>query len=465
MPAHRPNAPTIHVTALIAALAALIVQADGTQETIATAEAMRLVKANCFSCHNSEKKNGGLAVTSREALLEGGESGPALVAGSPDQSALIEALAPDADPHMPPKKQRSPAQIAALTDWVKNGAPWDAPVFNEPPAPRQVTLAAMPATYHPVLALALSPDATRLAVGYGNNILTYDVTGTNPTLVSRASAHPDPVQSIAWSSDGKLLATGAFRRVMIWNGHSLAAEKIITTGLTDRISALRFLPDGKHLVLADGRVAEDGTVRLAELESCAINASWQAHGDTIFDMAVSTDGKLLATAGGDKLVKIWDLSTRKETARLEGHSAQVLTLAFNSDATQLVTGGADQQLKVWDVKTREKIMTLGRQTAAIDAVTWVPTGPAVLAATDSGAVLRYTELKPATGAQSSESAQERKLGEADNALYCLAATANGESVFAGSYDGRLFVWNKDGKLTAKIDLNMSNAPTSTSPAK
>lgn len=450
---------------MFAALVALAPLSYGAEEAAGVGDAMRLIKANCSSCHNPEKKKGGLAVTSREALLEGGESGPALVSGSPDQSALLTALAPGADPHMPPKKQLSPDQIAALTEWVRNGAPWDAVTFEQPPAPRPVALAALPSTYHPVLALALSPDATRLAAGCGNNILIYDIAGTTPTLVARLCAHPDPVQSIAWSPDGRLLATGAFRRVMVWNGQSLAAEKIVTDGLTDRISALRFLPDGKQLALADGRVAEDGTVRLVEVGSGAITTSWQAHGDTIFDMAVSTDGKLLATAGGDKLVKIWDLITRKETARLEGHAAQVLTLAFNTDATQLVTGGADQQLKVWDVKTREKIMTLGRQTAVIDAVTWVPTGPAVLAATDTGTLLRYSDLKPASGAQSSESAQERKLGEADNALYCLAATANGEKIFAGSHDGKLFVWNKDGKLAAKLELNVGIASTSTSSAK
>ena len=429
-------------------------------------EAMRLLKSNCFSCHNDQKKKGGLVMTSREALLKGGDNGDALVVGAPEKSPLIESLAADADPHMPPKKQLSAPQIDTLKRWVKDGAKWDATALvNEPSAPRTVALAPLPASYRPVLALAISPDSTRLAVGCGNEVVLYDVAGTNPAVVARASAHPDAVQSLAWSPDGKHLVTGAFRRVVVWNAESLTKEREMTEGLTDRIAAVRFLPDGKQVVIADGRVAESGTVRIADVATGAITASWPAHGDTIFDLAVSSDGKLLATAGGDKLVKIWDLATRKEIAKLEGHVAQVLTLAFNPDATQLVTGGVDQQLKVWDVKTRERIGTLGRHTAAINAVAWSPAGPTIFAATAAGGLLRYTELKAHTGATSAESnAKETKFAGADEALCCATSTANGERIFAGSHDGRLFAWSKDGKVSSNLAVNETPAPPKASPS-
>lgn len=428
-----------------------------------TAEAMHLLKKNCLSCHNEQKKKGGLAMTSREALIEGGDSGTALVAGAPEESSLIASLAAGADPHMPPKKQLSAAHISALEQWVKSGAPWDEAALKGPSAPRPVNLSALPTSYHPVLTLALSPDSTRLAVGCGKEVLIYDATKDTLSLVSRASAHPDPVQSVTWSPDGKRIATGAFRRVIFWTAEPLALEREIITGLTDRIAELQFRPDGKGLVVADGVVAEEGTVRILDPESGSVTASWPAHEDTIFDLAISKDGKLLATAGGDKVVKIWDLETQKEVARLEGHVAQVLTVGFNGDGTQLVSGGADQQLKFWDVKTKEQTGTLGRHTASINGITWAPDVPAVLAITDTGVLLQYTEFKAHTGAQSSESAKERKLPAADDALYCIAATAKGERIFAGSHDGRLFVWNKDGKLVSKLNINEPKSTASIAP--
>lgn len=429
-------------------IAGLAVSSKAAAVPAGTPEAMRILKSNCFSCHNDQKKKGGLVMTSREALLKGGDNGPALDLNSPEKSALLESLAADADPHMPPKKQLSAKQIDALTQWAKNGAAWDAASLVAEASPaRAVSLAALPASYRPALALALSPDSTRLAVGCGNEVVLYDVAGANLSVVARASGQLDPVQSVAWSPDGKQLVTGAFRRVVVWDAAALTKAREITDGLTDRITALRFLPDGKQLVIADGRVAEAGTLRLAEVASGAITKSWPAHADTIFAIAVSADGKLLATAGGDKLVKVWDLATYAEIAKLEGHTSQVLTLAFDANGTQLVSGGMDQQIKVWDVKTREKINTLGAPTAAITSVAWSSAG--VTAVTDAGAVLRYTELQSHTGGQSSASAKERKLEAADAALHCVAATANGERVFAGSQDGRLFSWNKDGKLEGK----------------
>ena len=438
-----------------------VLSAQAATEVDHTSEAMRLLKKNCVSCHNEEKKKGGLAMTSREALLEGGDSGAALVAGSPEKSFLIETLAADADPHMPPKKQLSPKQIELLKKWVSSGAAWNAEALAKTSeGPRQVKLAAIPSSYHPVLTLALSPDSTRLAVGCGNEVVLYEKADADLSLKIRGRAHPDPVQSITWSPDGTLLATGAFRRVVVWNAATLAVERVITTGLTDRIAALQFLPDGKQLVIADGQISEEGTVRIVDLANGAVAKSWQAHTDTIFDLAVSKDGKLLATAGGDNLVKVWDLGTQKETIRLEGHTTQVLTLEFNADATQLATGGADQQLKLWDVKTKEQIGVLGRQTAAISAVAWAPADSTVLAVTDTGALMRYTDLQARASAQSSQVGKEQRLEATNSLLYCLTASTNGERIFAGSYDGRLFVWNKAGKLVNKLEVNENKATAS-----
>jgi WD40 repeat protein len=182
-------------------------------------------------------------------------------------------------------------------------------------------------------------------------------------------------------------------------------------------------------------------------------------------MAVSTDGKLMATAGGDKLVKIWDTAAGKEVAKLEAHSTQVLGLSFNPDSTQLVTAGADRLLKVWDVKTRENTIALASKAASFNAVMWSAAGPAVFAVTDDGALLRYKDLKTHTGAQSSDTGNERQLGRTDSALYCVAATDNGERIFAGSSEGHILCWDKDGKLLHDIDAAAASPAADNAPAK
>src|SRR5262249_30258402 len=83
-----------------------------------------LLAENCHQCHGPEKQRGGLRLDSRSALLTGGDSGPAIVPGQPEKSRLVQAVQYAGDLRMPPKSKLSDEQTAALTAWVKMGAPW-----------------------------------------------------------------------------------------------------------------------------------------------------------------------------------------------------------------------------------------------------------------------------------------------------------------------------------------------------
>ncbi len=84
-----------------------------------------LLVQNCLNCHG-EKKKGGLQLDSRAAMLTGGDSGTAIAPGDPDGSLLIQAVRWQDDPKMPPDGKLPNTAIAALTNWVKLGAPWPA---------------------------------------------------------------------------------------------------------------------------------------------------------------------------------------------------------------------------------------------------------------------------------------------------------------------------------------------------
>src|SRR6266516_1532223 len=305
-------------------------------------KAMEVLKAECFACHNEEKKKGRLVLTSREALLKGNDDGVVVVPGKPDSSRLTRALLADADPHMPPKKQLTDAQIKILRDWIKAGLVWDEKALADDGANlAPVELAALPASYQPVMALALSPDGKRLAVGRGGSVVVHDTSQTNFPVHALLNAHRDAVQALAWSPDGRWLASGAFRRLVLWDTESFQIEREWTNGLAGRITGIEYAPDGKTLALADGVAGQNGYLRLIDTSEYKIGASWRAHGDTIFDMEFSRDGTQLVTAGSDKLIKVWELASKQELTRLVGHTAQVLSVAINPNATQVVTGGAD----------------------------------------------------------------------------------------------------------------------------
>jgi mono/diheme cytochrome c family protein len=83
-----------------------------------------LLADNCQSCHGAQKQRSGLRLDSRAALLKGGDSGPVVKPGDPDNSPLIQAVRQTGDLKMPPKGKLSPEAVEALAAWVKMGLPW-----------------------------------------------------------------------------------------------------------------------------------------------------------------------------------------------------------------------------------------------------------------------------------------------------------------------------------------------------
>src|SRR5689334_5119444 len=83
----------------------------------------------CYKCHSSTspKLKGGLRLDSLEGMLKGGDTGPAIVPGKPEESRMVVAIGyKDPDLQMPPKGKLTDEQVAAMTTWVKAGAPWPA---------------------------------------------------------------------------------------------------------------------------------------------------------------------------------------------------------------------------------------------------------------------------------------------------------------------------------------------------
>ena len=145
----------------------------------------------CFKCHGGERTSAKLRVDSRQALLKGGGSGPALVPGDPDASLLVKVLRPSKDkdtPHMPPGKEMPADVIADFMSWVKQGAPWPASV------PAKSFAAARHWAFQPLQNRAL-PESTGLvhpidrflAVGLKARELTAVGLADRRTLMRRAS--------------------------------------------------------------------------------------------------------------------------------------------------------------------------------------------------------------------------------------------------------------------------------------
>lgn len=93
-----------------------------------------LLVTRCFECHGEKKQEGSLRLDSRASILKGNESGPAIVAGKPEESRLVEVIGYQDALRMPPKQKLADAEIALLTEWIKIGAPFPASAAAMGPA-------------------------------------------------------------------------------------------------------------------------------------------------------------------------------------------------------------------------------------------------------------------------------------------------------------------------------------------
>src|SRR5204863_4067734 len=111
----------------------------------------------------------------------------------------------------------------------------------------------------------------------------------------------------------------------------------------------------------------------------------------------------------------------------------------------------EKQLKIWNVKTRESVVTVSAKKRGFNAVAWSADGKLLVASDDDGALISYSEFKRHSGAQSSDTATERKLGRWSEPLHAVTVSENGKLIAAGGQDGIVYVVKGDAKLLAKLE--------------
>jgi hypothetical protein len=425
-----------------------------------------LLKDKCISCHNPDKKSGGLILNNYAKVMSGSSSGGIVKPGDPAGSPLFKVIAHQEEPFMPPKSPTLPKEFLDVVEkWIAGGALENSGskpvavkpkvdigltsvVRGKPPGPPAMppkTLSLQPVVRtskaNAVTALASNPWSPLVAVGGQKQVLLY-----NSDTLELLGVLPFPEgvpQVLKFSRNGRLLLAGGGHsgksgRVVVWGVTS--GERIIELGEeSDSVLAADISPDQTQIALGGpGKV-----VRLYSTKDGKLQSELRKHTDWVTALEYSPDGVLLATGDRAGNLFVWEAFTGREYFTLKGHTAFITEISWRPDGNVCASSSDDTTVRLWEMENGNPVRNWGAHGGGALSVRYAQDGRIVTCGRDrltrvwdgNGGALRAFEAQP------------------DVALRATFSH-DGNRVFSGDWTGQVAVWQTaDGKRLGQVAPN------------
>ncbi|WP_157210705.1 c-type cytochrome domain-containing protein [Verrucomicrobium spinosum] len=366
------------------------------------ARVMPLFQEHCVDCHAADDADGEFALDTFDALIKGGKAGKPVVPGDAQNSLLVKFLEGRSgregkNQFMPPGKKEhlKPEEIAIIRQWIDAGA-------HPPAAPGK-----------PADALATLPK------------------------ISPRTAIKKSVLSLSVSAPAKLVVAGGYGSVRLIDPNSLQTVREMKE-VAGKVNAVAFSADGAFVFAAAGTPGVSGVAYQWKTTDGSLVRKLEGHSDALYGMAISPDGKLLATGSYDQKIKLWDLSTGAEVRALTGHNSGVFGLAFRPDGKVLASASADRTVKLWEVATGRRLDTFSQPLKEQTAVAFSPDGR-LLAAGGADNRLRVWKVSAEAVEGTNQLLATRYAHE--GAILSVGFEPGGKQIFTSAADRTAKIWN------------------------
>ena len=407
-----------------------------------------IFREKCGSCHNADKKQGGLDLTSFGQALAGGSSGEVITPGDPDGSYLWQLASHSAEPKMPPQSDRIPGEMLdVLKKWIAGGAIERAggqPITRKTNAaialdPAAVASPSGPAVMPPRLSLdvetvgskplaitglAASPNGALVAVGGRGQVLLYDASS-----LAFLGVLPFPegdVKTLRFSRNAKLLLAGGGRgaksgRVVLWD--VATAKRAGERGDEfDQVLAADMTADQRLVALG----GPHKVVRLLRTADGQVESEIRKHTDWITAVEFSPDGAMLATGDRAGNAFLWETRGAREDSTLKGHGGGITAVAWRGDGTVVATASDDGKVRLWARKDGAKIREWDAHPGGALGLAWLPDGRLATCGRDRKAAL-----------WKGDGTKEREFPQHADIALRVAVTGDGTRLFVGDLAGTL----------------------------
>ncbi len=302
-----------------------------------------LLQEHCVDCHSKDDPDGEFNLETFEGLLKGGKTGKVIQPGQAQDSLIVKLLEGRSgkegkNKFMPPGKKEhlKPEEIVMIRQWIDAGA--------KPPA----------APLKPADLIAKLPKIA-------------------PKVPAKSAIH-----ALAFSPAANLIAAGAFGSVELLDAATRQPIRKLEN-ISGKVNALVFSKDGAMLFGAAGDSGISGIAYQWKASDGALVRTYEGHTDALYALALSPDGKTLATGSYDQKIKLWNVEDGSEVRLLKGHIGGVYGLSFRPDGKVLASASADRTIKLWDVATGKRLDTFPQPLKEQTAVAFSPDGKTVVA--------------------------------------------------------------------------------------